>query len=32
MDTSKLLNAGIQMRTVDEALEQSLNQWQYEKS
>lgn len=32
MDTTKLLNAGIQMRTVDEALEQSLNEWQYEKS
>ncbi len=30
MDTSKLLNAGIKMRTVNEALEQSLNQWQYE--
>jgi UDP-glucose 4,6-dehydratase len=32
MDTSKLLSAGIKMRSVDEALEQSLNQWQYEKS
>lgn len=31
MDCSKLLSAGIKLRSVDEALEQSLNQWRPEK-